>query len=196
MARDQNRGEKSAIFGIVTARDFLDKLEADFIDFEREPGSGRLALNCALTAYHMHEWVWGDWLKKSSPVRTALGIGKGKGDFLAWIDRHCIWFLWIQGLANGTKHTTPQSFQALRVSRLPFSFDAPGAGWDEGAWDGPMPFVVGGDVLLLIDNGPDAGEHRWMPVGMLLNAVVRFWRQFFAQYAPPPQNAGIADWRL
>lgn len=196
MAHDQNRGKKSTIFGIGTARDFLDKLEADFADYEKEQGSGRLALNCAMTAYHLHEWVWSDWLKNSGGVCSDLGIRNGKNGFLAWIDSVCPWFRWIRELTNGAKHTAPQSFQSLRVGRLPFLFDTPGAGWDEGAWDGPMPFLFGGNTLLLIDNGPEAGEHRWIPVGMLLNAVVRFWRQFFAQYAPPPQNEGLADWRL
>ena len=42
------------MFDIITSRDFLAKLEADFADFEKEPGSARLALNCAITGYHLH----------------------------------------------------------------------------------------------------------------------------------------------
>jgi hypothetical protein len=38
-----------------------------------------------------------------------------------------------------------------------------------------MPFITGDTEVLLVDNGPEAEEHRWMPVGQLLYVVVRFW---------------------
>lgn len=183
------------MFGLTTSRDFLDKLEAEFSDFTADPGSGRHALNCALTAFHLHEWVWADWLKRDHAVKGQLGI-KTKKDFLGWIDRSCPWFPMVQSLTNGTKHLQPTPFEAQRVSAMPFALDTPDAGLDEGAWDGPMPFVVGEKAFLLIDNGPEAGVHRWIPCGQLLDVVVRFWRDFFSRFAPAPQNEGIADWRL
>ena len=76
------------MFDIITSRDFLAKLEADFADFEKEPGSARLALNCAITGYHLHEWVWGDWLKTDYAVWKALKICDFES-FLAWIDTAC-----------------------------------------------------------------------------------------------------------
>ena len=42
-------------FDIVTCQDFHAKLTADFDDFAKEEDSGRVALNCAITAYHLHE---------------------------------------------------------------------------------------------------------------------------------------------
>jgi len=162
------------MFDINTSRDFLAKLEADFADYAKEPGSGRLALNCAMTAYHMREWVWGDWLQTDCAVWKALKIRDDKS-FLAWIDKACPWFPVIQALTNGAKHfVRDQSFQALRVSALPFLWDIPGAGFDEGSWDGPMPYVTDGEEFLLFDFGPEAAEHRWMPAAMLLEVVVRF----------------------
>ena len=50
------------MFDIVTSQEFLAKLEADCTDFKAQPDSARHALNCIITAYHLHEWVWGDWL--------------------------------------------------------------------------------------------------------------------------------------
>ena len=80
---------------------------------------GRLALNCAMTAYHMHEWVSGDWLKTDYAVWKELGI-RDIETFLAWIDRACPWFPVIQGLTNGAKHfIRDQGFQALRVGAPP-----------------------------------------------------------------------------
>jgi hypothetical protein len=90
------------MFDMTTSRDFLWKLEADFDDFVEEPHSPRLAVNCALTAYHLHEWVWGDWLKTDYATWKRLGI-RDKESFLTWIDRACPWFSTIQELANGTK---------------------------------------------------------------------------------------------
>jgi hypothetical protein len=173
------------MFSIDTSRDFLAKLEADFADYEREPGSGRLALNCAMTAYHMHEWVWGDWLKTDHAAWKALGI-RDVETFLAWIDRACPWFPVIQGLTNGAKHfIRNQSFQALRVGAPPFMLDTPSCGLDEGFLDGPQPYVTDGPEFLIFDFGPEAAEHRWLPAAMLLEVVVRFWREFFEKYAPP-----------
>ena len=50
-----------------------------------------------------------------------------------------------------------------------------------------MPYLTAGPDVLLIDNGPEAGEvhNRYMPAAMLLEVVVRFWREFFEKYAPP-----------
>ena len=31
-----------------------------------------------------------------------------------------------------------------------------------------MPFITGDTEVLLVDNGPEAEEHRWMLVGQLL----------------------------
>jgi hypothetical protein len=176
------------MFSIDTSRDFLAKLEADFTDYAKEPGSGRLALNCAMTACHLHEWVWGDWLKTDYTVWKTLGI-RDLETFLAWIDRTCPWFQVIQGLTNGAKHfVRNQPVQALRVGAPPFMLDTPGAGFDEGHLDGPMPYVSGGKEFLLFDFGPEAAEHRWMPAATLLERVVRFWREFFEKYAPPPHS--------
>jgi hypothetical protein len=74
------------MFDMTTSRDFLWKLEADFDDFMKKPHSVRLAVNCALTAYHLYEWVWGDWLKTDYATWKSLGI-RDKESFLAWIDQ-------------------------------------------------------------------------------------------------------------
>jgi len=181
------------MFNIVTSRDHLAELEADFADFLTEPGSARRARHCAVTAYHLHEWVWGDWLKDDQSTREALGIGNKKGDFVAWIERVCVWFLMIQELANGVKHPRKMSFEARRVCLLPSARELPNAGFEDSHWDGPMPFITDGTEVLLIDYGPEAGEHRWMLAGQLLYVVVQFWREFFARYAPPvpPQGSTV-----
>jgi hypothetical protein len=111
------------MFDILSSHDFLQKLESDFDDFIKESHSTRLALNCAITAYHLHEWVWGDWLKTDSNIRKTLRI-RDYNDFLKWIDDNCPWFSTVQELTNGTKHfRTAQGFKAERVDAPPFMWD-------------------------------------------------------------------------
>ena len=82
----------------------------------------------------------------------------------------------------------------MRVVSLPFSFDTPHAGFDEGTWDGPIRYVQGdipvgkdGKGYLLLDLGDEAAEHRWLYAVDLIEVVVRFWRDFFRAYLPAPQ---------
>jgi len=64
------------MFDIITSRDFLAKLEADYTDFKAQPDSARHALNRIITAYHLHEWIWGDWLKTDYATWKKLSRGK------------------------------------------------------------------------------------------------------------------------
>ncbi|MBY0318302.1 MAG: hypothetical protein K2X72_06220 [Reyranella sp.] len=157
------------MFDITTSRDFYAKLVADFDDFMAQPDSARHALNCAISAYHLYEWVWGDWLKTDYETQKLLGI-RDRDSFAAWVRRACVWFVGVQDLANGTKHfIRDQGFETMRVS-----------GYGQG------PYGIGpyGKGYLVIDYGEDAGEHRWMPAAHLLEVVVRFWRDFFKKYRP------------
>lgn len=174
------------MFDLRTSRDFYVMLVEDFDDFMAEPHSARRALHCAITAYHLHEWVWGDWLKSDSAVKQTLGIEDLKS-FRVWLDSTYPWFSIVQNLTNGTKHfARDEGFQTLVVRAVPFSLDIVGAGLDEGAFGGPLlnegSAKQDSEGRLLIDFGEAAGEHRWLPAAHLLDSVVRFWRDFFKKY--------------
>jgi hypothetical protein len=157
------------MFGITKAEDFYAMLVEDFDEFMKNQQSTRCAMHCAITAYHLYEWVWRDWLKTDHATKITLGITNQKS-FISWIDRNCLWFPIIQSLANGAKHfNTQQGFQTLHVK-----------GYGQG------PFGVGGfgAGYLIIDYGEGAAEHRWQPAGHLLELTVRFWRDFFKMYRP------------
>lgn len=131
--RASRGGSKSATFGIASSLDFYAMLVADFDDYMAERQSARRALHCAITAFHLHEWVWGDWLKADFAAWKRLGV-RDKDSFLAWIRRECRWFETIEGLAVGAKHfTRHEDFTAMRVGAPPFMFDEIGTGWGEGA---------------------------------------------------------------
>jgi hypothetical protein len=129
------------MFDIRTSRDFYAMLVEDFDDYVAEPHSTRRALHCAITAYHLHEWVWGDWLKKDLAIQKELGINSKKA-FEDWVGGACAWFPDIRDLVNGTKHfSSGQGFETMRVAAAPFAFDQLEAGLDQGAFDGPIPFL-------------------------------------------------------
>ncbi len=50
------------MFDILNASDFYAMLVEDFDEYMDKPHSARLAIHCAITATHLHEWVWHDWL--------------------------------------------------------------------------------------------------------------------------------------
>jgi hypothetical protein len=69
------------------------------------------------------------------------------------------------------------------VAAAPVSFDVLGAGFDQGAWDGPIRYVSGSlpvgqndKGLLMFDFGESAGDRRYLPVLHVVEGVVRFWR--------------------
>jgi hypothetical protein len=159
------------MFDIVTATDFYSMLVEDFDDFVGEPHSARRALHCAISAYHLHEWVWGDWLAGDKAARDVLGIdARSRDQFLKWIDRHCVWFRSIQDLANGTKHfSRDRGMETIAVR-----------GFSEGGF-GLGPYGKG---YLVLDFGEAAGNQRWLPAAHLLEVVLRFWRDFFLKYLP------------
>lgn len=182
------------MFDVVTAHDFYAMLVQDFDDFMEEPFSARLALHCAISAHHLKDWVWHDKIDGSKELKRKLGVGK-LTDFSDWVYAHSVWMKFVSEIANRTKHVrNRQSFDTMRVVSLPFSFDVPHAGFDEGAWDGPVRYVQGsiplgkdGKGYLLMDLGEEAAEHRWLYMDDLLEVSVRFWRDFFRLYLPEPQ---------
>ena len=117
------------MFDITNSLGFYKKLLADVADLQEHPDSARLAVNCAVTAYHLHEWVWGDWLKTDHAAWKKLGIRDKKG-FLDWLDAHAPWFQTVQMLANGSKHFMRQASQQTRRTG---SFDL--AAFDNDAFD-------------------------------------------------------------
>ena len=163
------------MFDITTCRNFHKKLKADFEDFANEQDSARLALNCIITAYHLHEWVWGDWLKADYATWKELEI-RDKESFVAWIERECPAFKTVQDLTNGTKHFIRE--QNVQTSHV--------GGFGMGPYGGG-PYGVS---YLLIDYGVDASDQRWKTAKDLIEAVVTFWNIFFERHLPEVEAQG------
>ena len=91
------------MFDINNARDFYQKLLEDFDDFMQQLDLARHAMNCAVTAHHMADWVWGDFVKGDAALKAKLGV-KDKNGFMAWIDSQTVWYGLVQSISNGSKH--------------------------------------------------------------------------------------------
>jgi hypothetical protein len=151
------------IFAIRTAADLLAKAEEDLEGLvEQMDHSGR-AMNCILSAHHLHEWVWALHLKAEQPIALPGKTIRAKSDLVEWLDDHCPHFRLIQELANGSKHCSPVH------------------GTDKIDGYGRGPYGVGpyGRSYLLIDLGEDRQPaDRWLVAHLMLKEVLAFWRQF------------------
>jgi hypothetical protein len=157
------------MFDISTSADFYEMLVEDFDELITKPDSARLALHCAISAYHLREWLWKDWLSSDTEAKEAIGV-TSESSFNDWIYEHCVWFGSIRDLANGTKHFRQNPNMKTSLS----------GGYGKG------PYGVGtyGRSYLLIDYGEEAGEHQQKAAISLIEVVVRFWRDFFRLYRP------------
>jgi hypothetical protein len=180
------------MFDIVTYTDFYEMLVDDFDDFMREQHSSRRAFHCILEAYHLREWVWHDWIENDDAAQAALGV-RSEAEFNALLNRSCVWLPFFRAMVNGTKHFEAREmpFEAFRVAAMPFAFDDPKAGFDTGDWRGPIRYVSGalpvgpqGKGYLVFDLGEAEGDGRYVYVTHVIEAVVRFWRDFFRRLRP------------
>ncbi|WP_420971616.1 hypothetical protein [Bradyrhizobium sp. B120] len=162
------------MFGIANPVQFYAKLVQEFDDFCENPSSARHAMNFVITAYHLHEWIWKDFLKNDAAKRKELGIAKDIRAFRDWLDSRSIWYAQMQPLANGSKHFQPANGPQIRMHQVgslnTFAFNE--VAYNEGY----SHFVV--------DMGLQEGLPNIAPAAMLFEAVLRFWRDFFRAHSP------------
>jgi|ERR1700733_15319167 hypothetical protein len=155
------------MFDIVNSQDFYQKLLEDFDDFMQQQDSARHAMNCAITAHHMADWVWGDFIKSNAGLKAKLGI-KGKDDFMRWIDTQTVWYGLVQSLSNGSKHFIRKAAEGTQKIE----------GFGMGGY-GQGPY---GMSYLAIEIS--ATDPRFLPINQLLESVIRFWRDFLRDNGP------------
>jgi hypothetical protein len=155
------------VFDINNARDFYQKLLEDFDDYMGQQDSARHAMNCAITAHHLADWVWGDFVKGDATLKAKLGISDIH-DFRRWIDTQSVWYGVVQSLSNGSKHFIRENAKGTQKIE----------GFGMGGF-GQGPF---GQSYLAIEVGPT--DPKNMAVSMLLEVVIRFWRNFLKRHGP------------
>ena len=175
------------MFEIKSCADYYAMLVEDFDDFMRETHSGRRAIHCAITANHMKDWAWNDWLANDEATKRLLGI-KTKSDFYKLLGTN-VWYSVLRGVAEGAKHFANLTHETHLVT-------GPGIGGAGLGIQGKGYLVIdlgeieeedsdgldeyGGPI----DGPPDGGDQRFLNATALLEVIVRFRRDFFRRYRP------------
>jgi hypothetical protein len=85
-------------FGIQTSKDFLKKLLEDYEEFKLNPLSSRIALNCAMTSWHLSEWIFNEYKIEFDLKYNNIT------SFQNEVKKSCSSLQIMHDLANGTKH--------------------------------------------------------------------------------------------
>lgn len=161
------------MFRINSSMAFYGKMLEDYDDFVEQSGSPRHAINCMLSAYHIAEWIWGDWLQTDYAAWKALGI-RNKESFLGWVDKAQPWFRITQAVANGSKHF---------ASKLANTKSSPTYVEDDYVEDDYQERMLEVEVE----------DGVWVEAVIVVENVVMFWTDFFKRYRsqeelPQPRN--------
>lgn len=85
-------------FDIKSSKDFLQKLIEDHEEFINNSTSSRIALNCAMTAWHLTEWIYHEYHELLKTEFSSLTAFQTK------MKEKCPSLQIMHDLANGTKH--------------------------------------------------------------------------------------------
>jgi hypothetical protein len=152
-----------ASFEITSARQFLAKLHEEQSDFAASHfQSSRHALNAVITAYHLHEWVWG--ALRARPDHQQIWPYKSHKQFLnKFLVPRCPQLASALSVADGTKH--------FQLGKIP-------AGKHRGVFQSGVfqPSVFDVSYLWIKHNG-----HR-EPADAFIAALVNFWDGFLDEH--------------
>ena len=84
------------MFAITNATEFFAKVKQDLASLEEKIDDSGRAMNCILSAYHLHEWVWAYVLKPSTPRKLGNLMIKDKSS-LRRLARNCLSAFHIAG---------------------------------------------------------------------------------------------------
>jgi hypothetical protein len=147
-------------FELKDHHDYLAKLNAEHADLQQEPLSSRHAINFAMTAYHMCEWIWEhETLVNSNPAYTSAK------SFYDAVNRACPIIPIMRDLTNGSKHT--------KITRGPAPI-VDGAVLQEGTFDDTFDSTF--DTTALLVNMVDGTVRDFVDDA---TAAVDFWRRVF-----------------
>ena len=94
-------------FAIHSEADLFEKLRQEFEDLKRTPDSSRHAINFAMTAWHLTDWMWGLRLKKADYAERKQLVGavvRSLDKFRAYVTTRCPELGIMQRICNGSKH--------------------------------------------------------------------------------------------
>lgn len=158
---------RSLSFDLESSANFFAKLKTERALLGDNPTSSRHAVNTAMTAWHLWEWVWGGAVKKNWAVRRRLGVGAlNRAAFRGWVLEQCPEMETMQCISEGTKHfggTKGSRLDGTRMHRGGFS-----SGFSRG-------FDTSGGRIRLAEDGAEPY------FDVELDRVIEFWERFFAE---------------
>lgn len=156
------------MFDITNSAQFYEKLVFEYEELRKDKGSARVGINCAITAYHLAEWAWGDFVKADKALQNDLGFGN-VDEFKAWLDKEIPEFQSMQMIANGTKHFIRKYFPQTNRAEAAFS-DA----FQQDAFQTQDMLTV----EVPYESGPS-----WMDLEGVIENQILFWRGFIEKYS-------------
>jgi hypothetical protein len=180
--------EAQQSFNIRTSKDFFHKLEEEYADFQQNPLSARHAINAAMTAWHLHEWLWADKLKGNyKEQKRILGevIRKKKeqeeqedDELIRAMLGRCKELSIMQGICNGSKHfryTAKESLKGDAVAETGVKFAR--SSFLGSAYAGHMfPGFKGVPYLSVT-----TASRTSIGFQSVLDTVLAFWSSIFAE---------------
>jgi hypothetical protein len=85
-------------FNIRTVRDFYKKLQEEYEDYYNNNMSSRFALNCAMTSWHMTDWIYGEFYLQLNPTFKSVE------SYRLEMRKLCPSLRTMHDLSNGIKH--------------------------------------------------------------------------------------------
>jgi hypothetical protein len=159
-------------FGIATAHDLYCKLKREYAQFHDPSGiaDSDLAWNCALTAWHLRDWLW--WQRLSvcpgEDVKLfGLSFGTDRDYYNTELNRRCPKYKLLRDLCNGSKHfhlTNPDMVESTTIR--------PGAMFGEAMFNEVCP-NEGPYLAICLDDG------SIVRFGEVLGQVVALWDDVF-----------------
>lgn len=147
-----------------SSEDLFQKLLSDFDEFSRNLAFTYKAMDCALSAWHLTDWVYNEW-KRSTYGHH--GDSKGLGDMRDNFYLSCPTLKVMHDITNGSKHLELKpGREKSNMAQSHTSFE------DRVA---PTISETFGDDWLLIDFQDGTEETMYV----LVSEAVEFWRSYF-----------------
>lgn len=142
-------------FNIENSADLFLKLKQEYSELIKDPTSSRYALNCAMTAWHLTDWIYHEYNYKSKFPKL--------GDFQKSLKINCDSLQIMHDITNGSKHYKLTK-HVPKISNTAMH---------EGTFDNTFDFSFDTSRLeIIMDDG------RTLLFINEIENVVNFWRDF------------------
>lgn len=158
-----SRGKKILSFDVSTPQGFFLKLKQEQESLEANLTSSRYAINAAMTAWHLIEWVWALSVDANPEVKKQIGKhSKDLTTFRTFLIDQCPQMETMRCICGGSKHLGVDGNSLKSTSVYGGSFNRSfGKGFDVAR----LEVEKNDGSLVYFDNE--------------LEAVVDFWERFF-----------------